>query len=226
MRDQDRPWSRNCTGDTTDMKYLSLIAALAIACVTVFTSAAAADSAYKIRNGDILRVEVIEDPSLNRTVLVSPDGRISMPLTGAIQASGKTIEDIQRQLASGLSASFAARPNVFVAVERLAERRVVAPRAPTPDPTIEIFVMGEVGKPGKVTLAPGSNVLQAFAEMGGFTRFAASSRVQLRRPAADGSEALVELDYKAIESGQSSAGMTELVAGDIIVVPQRRLFEY
>jgi len=99
----------------------------------------------------VLRVEVIEDPSLNRSVLVSPDGRISMPLTGAIKASGKTIEDIQRELASGLAASFAARPNVFVAVERLFEPRIRPAATPAPDPTIEIFVMGEVGKPGKVT---------------------------------------------------------------------------
>lgn len=205
------------------MKLFSLMATLALMVLTAST--ATAQNTYKIRNGDILRVEVIEDPSLNRTVLVSPDGRISMPLTGAIQAAGKSIEDIQRELAAGLTASFAARPNVFVAVERLAERRTVTPTPPAPDPTIEIFVMGEVGKPGKVTLAPGSNVLQAFAQMGGFTRFAASSRVQLRRPAADGSEAMYTLDYKAIEEGRSNAGMTVLAPGDIIVVPQRRLFE-
>lgn len=170
---------------------------------------------------------MIEDPSLNRTVLVSPDGRISMPLTGAIRAAGKSIEEIQSQLATGLTASFAARPNVFVAVERLAERRVVTPRAPEPepDPVIEIFVMGEVAKPGKVTLTPGATVLQAFAQMGGFTRYAASSRVQLRRPSADGSEDVYTLDYKAIEAGSSTAGSTVLAAGDVIVVPQRRLFE-
>lgn len=204
------------------MKIISMIVA---ATLTLWANVALAQNNYQIRNGDVLRVEVIEDPSLNRSVLVSPDGRISMPLTGAIKASGKTIEDIQRELASGLAASFAARPNVFVAVERLFEPRIRPERAPTPDPTIEIFVMGEVGKPGKVTLDPGANVLQAFAEMGGFTRFAASSRVQLRRAGPDGSEQMVTLDYKAIEAGLSNAGMTELAEGDVIVVPQRRLFE-
>lgn len=206
-------------------KRLAVVIGLAAIVAMILTTAATAQNAYKIRNGDILRVEVIEDPSLNRTVLVSPDGRISMPLTGAIPARGKTIEEIQSQLATGLTASFAARPNVFVSVERLAERRPVTPRAPEPDPVIEIFVMGEVSKPGKVTLTPGATVLQAFAQMGGFTRFAASSRVQLRRPAADGSEAVYTLDYKAIEQGRSNAGSTVLSAGDVIVVPQRRLFE-
>ncbi len=208
------------------MKLYSLLAAAAVMVFTVMTTAAQAQN-YKVRNGDILRIEVIEDPSLNRTVLVSPDGRISMPLTGAIPAAGKSIEEIQAALASGLTPSFAARPSVFVAVERLAERPrpQVVNRAPEPDPTIEIFVMGEVGKPGKVTLAPGANVLQAFAQMGGFTRFAASSRVQLRRTAPDGTEAMYTLDYKAIEEGRSNAGMTVLAPGDVIVVPQRRLFE-
>ncbi|MEL6570601.1 MAG: polysaccharide biosynthesis/export family protein [Pseudomonadota bacterium] len=209
------------------MKRFLVVIGLAAIVAMVLTTAATAQNTYKIRNGDILRVEVIEDPSLNRTVLVSPDGRISMPLTGAIRAAGKSIEDIQSELASGLTASFAARPNVFVAVERLAERRAVtvAPAAPVPDPTMDIFVMGEVGKPGKVTLEPGATILQAFAQMGGFTRFAASSRVQLRRPAADGSEEVYTLDYKAIEQGRSNAGSTVLAPGDVIVVPQRRLFE-
>lgn len=208
------------------MKRLSILAASLVMILTVMTTLAQAD-AYKVRNGDILRVEVIEDPSLNRTVLVSPDGRISMPLTGAIPAAGKSIEQIQSALASGLTPSFAARPSVFVAVEKLAERPrpQVINRAPEPDPTIEIFVMGEVGKPGKVTLAPGANVLQAFAQMGGFTRFAASSRVQLRRTAEDGTQAMYTLDYEAIEAGLSNAGMTVLAPGDVIVVPQRRLFE-
>lgn len=205
------------------MKPVSLILAMALTVLTATT--AWAQNTYKIRNGDILRVEVIEDPSLNRTVLVSPDGRISMPLTGAIRAAGKSIEEIQRELAAGLTPSFAARPSVFVAVERLAERLPVTPAAPAPEPTMDIFVMGEVGKPGKVTLAPGANLLQAFAQMGGFTRFAASSRVQLRRTAPDGTEALYTLDYKAIEEGRSNAGMTVLAPGDVIVVPQRRLFE-
>ena len=205
-------------------RFFLMIGVAAVVALTLATAAIAQNS-YKIRNGDILRVEVIEDPSLNRTVLVSPDGRISMPLTGAIRAAGKSIEEIQSQLATGLTASFAARPNVFVAVERLAERRPVTPREPAPDPVMEIFVMGEVAKPGKVTLAPGATVLQAFAQMGGFTRYAASSRVQLRRPAADGTEAVYTLDYKAIEQGTSNAGSTVLAPGDVIVVPQRRLFE-
>ena len=83
-----------------------------------------------------------------------------------------------------------------------------------------IYVVGEAGKTGKLDLAPGTTVLQAFAQMGGFTKFAAKKRVQLRR-----GDTTYLLDYPAIEAGSSTAGMTVLSAGDVIVVPQRRLFE-
>lgn len=184
-----------------------------------------AQSSYRIRAGDTLRIEVIEDSSLNRSALVSPDGRISVPMAGAIQAAGRSIEAVQADLTNQLAASFQSTPNVYVAVERLAERRTAAPRTPDPDPTIDVFVMGEVGNPGKMTIPPGSTMLQVFAQMGGFTRFAATKRVQLRRTNSDGSELLYALSYDAIEAGQSNDGMIVLNAGDVIVVPQRRLFE-
>lgn len=184
-----------------------------------------AQQSYNIRAGDVLRIEVIEDQSLNRSALVSPDGRISIPMAGNIQAAGRSIEAIQADLTTQLAVNFQATPNVFVAVERLAERRPAAPVAPTPDPTYDIFVMGEVGSPGKMTIQPGSTVLQVFAQMGGFTRFAATGRVQLRRTEADGSQNIFALDYDAIEQGLSNDGMIQLAAGDVIVVPQRGLFE-
>ena len=90
---------------------------------------------------------------------------------------------------------------------------------------MDIFVLGEVGSPGKMTVTPGSTVLQVFAQMGGFTRFAATARVQLRRTNAQGIENVYALDYDAIEAGLSNDGMVQLIAGDVIVVPQRRLFE-
>ena len=63
------------------------------------------------------------------------------------------------------------------------------------------------------------------SQMGGFTRFAATGRVQLRRTNEQGIEDVFSLDYDAIEAGMSSDGMVELYPGDVIVVPQRRLFE-
>jgi polysaccharide export outer membrane protein len=68
-------------------------------------------------------------------------------------------------------------------------------------------------------------VLQLFAEMGGFSKFAATKRIQLRRTLQDGSEKTYIFNYDAIEQGTSKAGSTVVHKGDVILVPQRRLFE-
>lgn len=175
---------------------------------------------YQIRAGDTLRIEVLEDSSLNRTVLVAPDGRISMPQAGTISVRGQSVETVQSNLTQRLASNFANTPNVFVSIEQLAERRPAAPSAPAPDPVITIYVLGEVGKPGRVEVAPGTNVLQMFAIMGGFTKFAATKRIQLRR----GGTVVAKMNYDTIELG-GAGGQTSLKDGDVIVVPQRKLFE-
>ena len=184
-------------------------------------SVAFAQNGYQVRSGDVLRVEVLEDPSLNRSLLVAPDGRIAMPLAGAIQAGGQSLEMIQSDLATRLAPNFAAAPTVYVALERQKE---VQPRvgggAPAAAPVINIYVMGEAAKPGKLQVTPGTTVLQLFAQMGGFSKFAATKRIQLRR-----GESSYLLNYKAIEAGSSNSGGTVLADGDVIVVPQRHLFE-
>jgi polysaccharide biosynthesis/export protein len=173
---------------------------------------------YHIRAGDVLRIEVLEDPELNRSVLVTPDGRISVPMAGTMRASGQPIEAVQRGLAGRLAAAFTNPPNVFVSVERLADPRLDVGGAGGPE-LISVYVMGEANSPGLLKIPPGTSVLQAFAAMGGFTKFAAIKRIQLRRAAQ-----IVPLNYRHIEAGSQAAHM-ELREGDVIVVPQRRLFE-
>lgn len=172
---------------------------------------------YQVKAGDTLRIEVLEDSSLNRTVLVAPDGRISIPQAGTLSVRGQSVEAIQNNLTQRLASNFASTPNVFVSIEQLAERRERA--APAPDPVIAIYVMGEIGNPGKLDVKPGTNVLQMFAIMGGFTNFAATKRIQLRRDTT-----VYRLNYDQIEAG-GQGGQTVLHDGDVIVVPQRRLFE-
>ncbi len=179
-----------------------------------------AQDGYLIRPGDTLRVEVMQDPGLNRTALVAPDGNIAFPLAGSVTAAGRTLEQVQGDLADQLAANFAAKPNVFVSVEQVAEPRASAGGTSRAAPTIEVYVMGEAANPGKLDVKRGTNALQAFAQMGGFSPFAATKRVQLHR---DGK--IYTLNYDAIESGSSNAGTTLLQDGDVIVVPQRRLLE-
>lgn len=194
--------------------FTALIGALAL-CATFMAGAATAQE-YRIRNGDTLRIEVLEDPSLNRSVLVAPDGNITIPLAGSVRAGGRSIASVQQSLISQLAPNFATAPNVYVALER---RRTVTSSGSSAARTIDVFVVGEAGKPGKLAVEPGTTVLQAFGLMGGFTKFAATKRIQLHR---GGSIQL--LNYKAIEQG-AAAGTTVLAEGDVLVVPQRKMFE-
>lgn len=185
------------------------------------STGAFAQSSYQIRSGDSLQIEVLEDPALNRSVLVLPDGSINFPLVGTIPAAGRSVSDVRSDLSAALASKFAAAPNVFVGVGTLAE---VAPRVSAAAATISVYAMGEVTSPGKADVAPGTTVLQFLAQAGGFTRFAAQKRVQLRRTAKGGVEQIYLFNYDG--TGTSGiAGSTRLQSGDVIVVPQRKLFE-
>ena len=194
-----------------------------LALITIGPGQSQAQEGYRIQPGDVLRIEVLEDPGLNRSALVSPDGRVAIPLAGSVAAAGRTVEQVQSAFAVQLADNFAVEPTVFVSIERLSEREA---RIPTEPAVISVFVMGEAAKPGRIAVAPGTTILQLFAEVGGFSKFAATKRIQLRRmdPKA-GKENIYTIDYKAIEQGMSMAGSTVLADGDVIVVPQRRLFE-
>ena len=198
----------------------------AVIALLAFVDAAQAQDAYRIRPGDTLRLEVLEDATLNRSVLVSPDGRISVPLAGSVMAAGNPLEAIQRAVSAQLAPNFAAPPTVFISIERLVERVPAGPAGPVaPPPTIDIYVLGEVANPGKLEVSPGTTVLQLFAQMGGFSKFAATKRIQLRRADASGAEQVFLINYNDIEQGTSKTGATVLREGDVIIVPQRRLFE-
>jgi polysaccharide biosynthesis/export protein len=183
-------------------------------------TAASAQDVYKVRPGDTLRVEVLEDANLNRDTLVRPDGQISVPLAGSIAAGGRTLSEIQADLTAKLAGSFATPPNVFVTIGTLADRVVGSGVART----VSVYVIGESGTQGKVDIKPRTTLLQLFAQMGGFGPFAATKRIQLRRTAKDGSEQVYNYNYDSILAG-GTGGTTRLQDGDVIIIPQRRLFE-
>jgi polysaccharide export outer membrane protein len=199
-------------------------ALLALVCIFLGT-AAWAQNGYRISPGDVLSVEVLEDPSLNREVLVLPDGSFSFPFAGTLQASGLTTQQVEAAVTQGIAPNFAADPNVFVTV------RQVQPAVPTrgavaAPPTVDIYFLGEVNNPGPTAIPPGTTFLQALSFSGGFTPFAAQRRVQLRRTDPHtGQQYVSEIDYRAIADGARLSQDVELIEGDVILVPERRLFE-
>ena len=108
------------------------------------------------------------------------------------------------------------RPSVFVSVVSVDEE----------EETFPIYVLGQVDSPGLVEVLPGTTLLQAVALAGGLDRFAATKRIQLRRTdPATGQERLYLFNYKAVERGGAITSMITLREGDVIIVPERRLFE-
>ena len=187
--------------------------------ITVFLSSAALAQGYRLEPGDVVAIEVIEDPSLNRTTLVLPDGSINFPFAGSLTAEGLTLTQLQRNLSDALAPNFATEPTVFASINQLAAGELTGD-------TIDIFVIGQVNTPGQYEVEEGLTFLQALSRTGGFTPFAATKRIQLRRTdPASGEEAIFTFDLRAAGDGARISGNTRLREGDVILVPERRLFE-
>ena len=195
---------------------LAAVVAVPLALAQLAPLPAHAQSAsYRIQPGDQLAITVLEDDTLNRQVLVLPDGRISVPLAGSVRASGQTVESVEKTIADRLASNFAVRPSVFVSVTGVIEE----------EETFPIYVLGQVGAPGQVEVEVGTTLLQAVALSGGLDRFAATKRIQLRRSDSTGQERLYIFNYKAVERGGAIQSMITLREGDVLLVPERRLFE-
>lgn len=188
-----------------------------LAVVTGVAAPAAAGPRYTIASGDVLRIEVLQDSSLDRNVLVLPDGTIDFPYIGSIRAAGQTPDALRGRLAAALAPSFATTPSVSVAVRSLGKRDGGGPAR------ITVYAMGEIGRSGALDVKPGTTLLQLLALAGGFTEFAARRRVELHRiDPASGVQRTRRFDLLA---AGGSAGAMRLEPGDVIVVPQLRLFE-
>lgn len=155
---------------------------------------------YKIGREDLLDISVWRDGDLSRTVPVRPDGRISLPLLGEIEAAGLTASALADLIRDELR-PFLADPRVVVIV-----REVHAPR---------VFVIGEVARPGAFPLRGRLTVLQALSLAGGLSEFADKKNISVLRnePGAH-----YRISYEELISGESG-GDFALQAGDTIHVP-------
>lgn len=182
------------------------------------TSAVAQEN-YRIIPGDTLNVTVLEDPNLNSSVLVRPDGRVTLPIAGSIQVVGRSPEQVQAIVRSRLSGSFNVTPTVTVSITGLGD--------PEEIPDI-VYVLGQVNEPGAIEVLPPRtiNVLQAIAQAGGLGRFARGEDIQIRRVDLEtGEETVFAFDYSALEDGLLLDSNIPLRDGDVIFVPERGLFD-
>jgi polysaccharide export outer membrane protein len=158
---------------------------------------------------DVLDIVVWKNDELSQKgVVVRPDGKISMPLIGDVMAGGLTSNQLASQIASRLK-EFKERITVTVSVKEVN--------------SYYVYVLGEVGKPGKYQLKSYATVLQALAVANGFTIFAAKNRIQVIRnvPTEDGTlrEIRIPARYDDLISGDGEIGNFFLKTGDVVVVP-------
>jgi polysaccharide export outer membrane protein len=165
-------------------------------------SASAADDTYIIGPSDVLIVTVFQQPTLSGSVLVRPDGMISIPLLGDVQASGKTPLRLASAIAGQLK-KYVQDPDVTVVLTQINSKVV--------------YLIGEVGKPGPIVMTSGMTLLQAIATGGGLTQFANSKKIYILRSEA-GKQQKIPVRYKQALRGDGSLNLM-LEPGDTIVIP-------
>jgi polysaccharide export outer membrane protein len=158
---------------------------------------------YVIGSEDVLHISVWREDGLTRQVRVRPDGRISFPLVGDVQAAGLTAPQLQAEL-TRLLQSYVTAPAVSVIVDEVN--------------SYKIYVVGEVERPGALALKTPVTVLQALALAGGLKPFAHGNRMVLVRE-RDGKTVRVRLNYRDLVLGRNGAVNLTLESGDTLVVP-------
>jgi len=185
--------------------------------LTLCVSASGAWAQATLKPGDTLSISVLQDPKLDRQVIVDSGGQIAFPLAGHIRAEGLSAQGLENILKSRLQKNYKDEAlDVTVALANLT--------SPEDDLKPKVFVTGEVLRPGPYVVRQRTTLMQAISLAGGLGPFAAKRRVQVRRQTASG-ETIFMFDYRAYEAGQDLEGNISLRAGDVILVPERGLFE-
>jgi polysaccharide export outer membrane protein len=158
---------------------------------------------YRIGPEDLLDISVWNNPPLNRTAPVRPDGMISLPLLNDVQASGLTPMQLRDQLTKRLT-EYMPNPEVSVIVREVNR--------------FKVSVLGEVRKPGRFDFKSKATVLDAIALAGGLSDYAARSRIVIIRQQDNGPTKRIPVNYNKIVSTSSDDDFF-LQPGDVVVVP-------
>ncbi len=184
-------------------------AALALAIVVAGTAVAASPTPakdsppYRISPEDVLEISVWGEEDLQRQVIVRPDGGVSFPLAGNVQAAGKTTEELEAAITERLQ-TYIPDAVVTASVQELNGLR--------------IYVSGNVASPGQYTVGRYVDVLQAITLAGGLTPFADASDIRILRR-EDGREQVYHFNYRDVQRGRNLEQNILLQPDDVVMVP-------
>lgn len=159
--------------------------------------------AYRLNPGDVVRISVWREEELLREARIQPDGSVSYPLVGSVEAAGKApdavADDIKQRLEQFI-------PDAVVTVELLEAQGY------------RVYVIGEVNRPGEYQLSQPITVLQALSIAGGLTPFAGTSGIRILRTQSEPQMNLA-FDYGAVADDGEMQKNIFLQAGDTVIVP-------
>ncbi|MEM8499274.1 MAG: polysaccharide biosynthesis/export family protein [Pseudomonadota bacterium] len=161
------------------------------------------NSQYRLSAGDELEVFVWREEELSRPVTISPDGSLSYPLAGEIQASGLTLSELQGQLTERIR-GYIPKALVTVTLVKVNGYRV--------------YVLGEVNKPGEYVPGNYVTIAQALTLAEGLTNYANDSSIKVVRQ-QDGREIFIKFNYSRFKKGKDLSSNVRLESGDVVMVP-------
>jgi polysaccharide biosynthesis/export protein len=159
---------------------------------------------YRVGAGDVLEINVWKEPDVSSpSVIVRPDGKISLPLAGDVLVSGKTPLEIQAMLEQVFSPSIKS-PTVTVIVKEIRSKRV--------------YILGEVAHPGSYDITQPLTILQLLTAAGGLQPFAKQKSIYVLRNEG-GRQQKLSFNYKEVIQGKKIEQNVQLQPGDTVVVP-------
>jgi len=160
---------------------------------------------YRLRVGDEVEVDFLTDETLDFEGPVTPTGSLSVPLIGEVPAAGRSTTEVADDLETRLGA-YLLDPTVTVVIRKIAEQPV--------------FVIGEVGDPGRIEVTGELTVTRALAAAGGLLSTGSPGSVMVVRTTGVSEPEAHKVDVGDILSGRDMSGDMVLMPNDVVYVPK------
>jgi polysaccharide export outer membrane protein len=164
------------------------------------TNAAPVAADYRLGAGDKLRIEVYKDAQVSQSLQIRPDGKITLPLVGDLEAINRTPLELRDEITNSLKEYMTNPVVTVIVVEALSS---------------QVFVTGQVAKSGPIPVYGPLTIVQAIAMAGGLSEWANRRDVRVLRPGPSGMQT-IRVNYQEAIDGEGSP--VYLRAGDTVVV--------
>ena len=161
------------------------------------------ESTYRIGPGDVLEISIWKDESLFRELSVPPDGVVSYPLIGDIQAAGQTVTSMRNTITEKLS-EYVPDATVTVMLKKVG--------------SLKAYVIGKVNNPGEFPITMDTTIMQILAMAQGLNPYADAKGIQILRRRQN-ITVKIAFNYREVEKGKNLRQNIVLQRGDVVVVP-------